>query len=516
MLSRRIAHPIISAVLLLALAVPVHAEGFLPKEGFADIVEKLLPAVVNISTTQKIEASADSEDMLQDLPFPPGSQFEELFREFNERRKKNQQQDSAPHKATSLGSGFVIDASGLIVTNGHVIQDADEINVILQDNTNLKAELVGVDKKTDLAVLRVKPAKPLVAVAWGDSEKSRVGDIALVIGNPYGLGGTVTAGIISARARDINSGPYDDYIQTDAAINRGNSGGPMFNVAGQVIGINTAIFSPSGGSVGIGFAIPSSMAKEVVEQLKTSGHTRRGWLGVRIQGVTAEIAESLGLGKERGALVNSNTPDGPADKAGVKQRDVILSFDGKEVTEMKKLPRIVAETPVDKTVPMIVWRGGKEVELKVKVGELEVHEKDEDAADAKASKKDEKSPSAKAADKLDDIGISIAALTAENRKKFSIKPDVKGVLITEVNPGSAARERGLSVGDVIMEVAQKEVSTPADVMKAVKTASADGKPVLMLINHQGDSRFVGIPTKNKETDKSEKKDEKQEDKKDEK
>lgn len=507
MVSRRITQLVIATFIVFALGSPAQAEGFLPKSGFADIVEKLLPAVVNISTTQKIEASAsnDMEDMLQDLPFPPGSQLEELFKEFNERRKKGQQQEQSPHKATSLGSGFVIDPAGLIVTNGHVIQDADEINVILTDNTNLKAELVGVDKKTDLAVLRVKPAKPLIAVSWGDSDKTRVGDVVLAIGNPYGLGGTVTAGIISARSRDISSGPYDDYLQTDAAINRGNSGGPMFNTDGQVIGINTAIYSPSGGSVGIGFAIPSSMAKEVVEQLKTSGHTRRGWLGVRIQAVTPEIAESMGLGKERGALVNSNTAEGPAEKAGVKSGDVILTFDGKDITEMKKLPRIVAETPVDKTVPMVVWRGGKEVALKVKVGELEKSEKDEDAANAKESK-EEASPTIAKTEKLDDLGMSLTALTPENRKKYSIKPDVKGVLIADVAGNGTARERGLSAGDVIMEVAQQEVANPAEVIKAVKASGADGKPVLMLINHQGDSRFIGLPTKKKAEDKAEKKD----------
>ncbi len=501
------------AIIFVTLAVPATAESFLPRNGFADTVEKLLPAVVNISTTQKVEVTSDMEEMLQDLPFPPGSQFEELFREFNERRKRGQPQDSSPHKATSLGSGFVIDASGIIVTNGHVIQDADEINVILQDNTNLKAELVGVDKKTDLAVLRVKPTKPLIAVAWGDSEKSRVGDVVLAIGNPYGLGGTVTAGIISARARDINSGPYDDYLQTDAAINRGNSGGPMFNVDGQVIGVNTAIYSPSGGSVGIGFAIPSSMAKEIVDQLKTNGHTRRGWLGVRIQAVTADIAESLGLGKERGALVNSNTPDGPADKAGVKPRDVILTFDGKEVSEMKKLPRIVAETPVDKTVPMTVWRAGKEVTLSVKLGELEAHEKSEDKDSGDNGKGPGKSLSSKV-EKLDDMGLTIAVLTPENRKKHSIKSDVTGVLITDVKPNSPARERGLTTGDVIIEVAQKEVSTPAEVLKAVKDAGVDGKPVLFLINHKGDARFVGIPTKKSEPEKPQNdKPQKQEDKK---
>jgi serine protease Do len=366
---------------LLAAALPLGA----PMAGFADVAEKLLPSVVNISTSQKVDAAnpaGDMMDMLEGMPaFPPGSPFEDFFNEFRNQQqqqpRRGGRQPPAQQKVTSLGSGFIIDASGFVVTNNHVIQDADEINVILQDNTTLKAELVGYDAKTDLAVLRVKPDKPLPAISWGDSDKMRVGDWVLAIGNPYGLGGTVTAGIISARARDIQSGPYDDFLQTDAAINRGNSGGPMFNTQGEVIGVNTAIYSPSGGSVGIGFAIPSAMVKSIVTQLKVTGHTRRGWLGVRIQSVSPEIAESLGLGKVRGAMVSSVNPGGPADKAGIKNGDIVLSFDAKEIPDMRRLPRIVAETDVGKTAPMVVWRGGKEVTLQVKLGELESHEKDE-------------------------------------------------------------------------------------------------------------------------------------------
>ncbi len=305
------------------------------------------------------------QEVPPDLQLPPGSPFEEFFHDFMEKQK------NAPHtkhKATALGSGSIIDPSGYIVTNYHVVQDADEITVILQDDTNLTATVVGKDKKTDLALLKVETKKPLPSVAWGDSEKARVGDWIVAIGDPYGLGGTVTAGIISARARDINSGPYDEYLQTDAPINRGNSGGPMFNMDGEVVGVNTAIFSPSGGSIGIGFAIPSSLAKNIVDQLREHGHIRRGWLGVRIQMVTKDIADSLGLDHAKGALVSSVTPDGPAAKAGVQAGDVIISFDGKEVPEMRRLPLMVAETEVDKAVNMTVFRKGKEIALKVKQG----------------------------------------------------------------------------------------------------------------------------------------------------
>lgn len=480
-----------------------------PAAGFADLAEKLLPSVVNISTVQKAGAqSADGEDMLDGLPqLPPGSPFEEFFKEFrNQQQRRGQQQPQQPddnsQKVTSVGSGFIIDATGYVVTNNHVIQDADEITVTLQDNTALKAELMGYDKKTDLAVLKVKPEKPLTAAKWGDSDKARVGDWVVAIGNPYAFGGTVTAGILSARARDIQSGPYDDYLQTDAAINRGNSGGPMFNLAGEVIGVNTAIISPTGGSVGIGFAIPSSLAKNVIEQLKSTGHTKRGWLGVRIQGVTPEIAESLGLGKPRGAMVSSANPDGPADKGGIKNGDVVLSFDGKDVTEMRRLPRIVAETAVGKTVPVTVWRDGKEVALNVKLGELESHEKAEEKSEKKLVKAIE--PVQPGKETVDEIGVSVGALTPESRKKFSIKPDVKGLLILEVKPGSKAAERGLMSGDVILEIAQQEVTGVADVNKGIKTAKEKGKPLLMLVSREGDARFVALPLAGKDDKKGDK------------
>ena len=353
------------ALALIAAAVPVNART--APESFANLAEALLPSVVNISTTQVVEGRATPQ-----LPqLPPGSPFEEFFKEFFDRSRPQQRQ----RKSTSLGSGFIINSNGkgesYVVTNNHVIKDADEITVILQDDTRLEAELVGRDKRTDLAVLKVKTDKKLPSLTFGNSDAARVGDWVIAIGNPFGLGGTVTAGIVSARGRDINSGPYDDFIQTDASINRGNSGGPMFNLDGKVIGINTAIFSPSGGSVGIGFAIPSDTAKPVIAQLIKHGQVRRGWLGVHIQAVTDEIAETLGLTKSSGALVASVIEDGPAEKGKIKAGDVILKFDGKTVSAMRKLPRIVAETEVGKTVDVLVWRNNEEITLGVAVGELE-------------------------------------------------------------------------------------------------------------------------------------------------
>ena len=321
-------------------------------ELIADVAEKVIDAVVNISTSQKVEATRNNT-----MPQMPNAdpQLDELFRDFFNRRGPqgdNQNRERAPRRVNSLGSGFVIDSSGIVVTNNHVIADADEITVIFNDGSRLKAELIGKDQKTDIALLRVKPEKPLKAVKFGDSEKLRLGEWVVAIGNPFSLGGTVTAGIVSARNRDIQSGPYDNYIQTDAAINRGNSGGPLFNLEGEVIGVNTAIISPSGGSIGIGFAVPSKTAMPVIDQLKQFGETRRGWLGVRIQQVTDEIAESLNVKPPRGALVAGVDDKGPAKPAGIEPGDVIVKFDGKDIKEMRDLPRVVADAPVGKDVPV--------------------------------------------------------------------------------------------------------------------------------------------------------------------
>ena len=470
-------------IILVLTAAPAFARSGPP--GFADLAEKLLPAVVNISTSQTVTSKDEMMDLPPDLQFPPGSPFEQFFHDFMEKQKNSPHK----HKATALGSGFVIDPSGYIVTNNHVIEDADEITVILQDDTNLTATVVGRDKKTDLALLKVSSKHPLTAVVWGDSDKIRVGDWIMAIGDPYGLGGTVTAGIISARMRDINSGPYDEYLQTDAPINRGNSGGPMFNMDGEVIGINTAIFSPSGGSIGIGFAIPASLAKNVIAQLRDHGHIRRGWLGVRIQAVTQDIADSLGLDKPRGALISDVTPDGPAAKAGIQPGDVILNFDGKEVPEMRRLPLMVAEAEVDKPVNATVFRKGEKVELKVKVGELSGKE---DTDEESEKTKEAAPPPAPAAEKVDDLGVSVATLTDALRTRYTIKKDVKGLIVTNVSSEGLAADQGIEVGDVVVEAAQQDMKSAKDLNEEVHKAKKEGKPLLLLVNRKDDLRFVAI------------------------
>jgi len=480
---------ILSVFLVVLLAIPHASFARSGPASFADLAEKLLPSVVNISTTQTIPQADDMTEF--ELQIPDGSPFQEFFKEFKERQGKIKPKGGEKHrsnKAISLGSGFVIDPAGYIVTNNHVIQDAEEITVILHDDTNLSATVVGRDKKTDIAVLKVDAKKPLTAVTIGDSDKTRVGDWILAIGNPFGLGGTVTTGIISARARDINSGPYDDFLQTDAPINRGNSGGPMFNMDGDVIGINTAIYSPSGGSIGIGFAIPSSMAKGVIEQLKTTGATKRGWLGVRIQSVTKEIADSLGLPAVKGALVSSVTADGPAAKAKVETGDVIVSFDGKDVTDMHRLPRIVADTAVGKTVEMKAIRRGKEITLKVKVAQLEP----DDEADDKSAPKKEKPTAQQQGDNIKDLGINVLAINDTLRKKFEIAKDVSGVVILDVDPDGLAAEFGLQPGDVIVEALQQEVPNGKVLSEIAQKAKKEGKPILILIDRKGDVRFVAL------------------------
>jgi serine protease Do len=473
--------------LIAALLLPAAALAKAAPDGFAELASKLLPAVVNISTTQTIKSDKPGRPG-PDIPqFPPGSPFEEFFKDFFDRNQPHGgKQEALPRRATSLGSGFIIDPAGLVVTNNHVIADADEITVTLQDDTSFKAEVVGRDTKVDIALLRVKTSKPLAAVKFGDSDGTRVGDWVLAIGNPFGLGGTVTAGILSARAREINAGPYDDFLQTDASINRGNSGGPMFNMAGEVIGINTAIYSPSGGSIGIGFAIPANLARPVVEQLKEYGHARRGWLGVNIQSVTDEIAESLGLDKPRGALIASVREGGPAQAAGIQPGDVVLTFDGKEVTDMRHLPRIVAETPIDKTVKVTIWRKRKEHVFEVKVGELN----DEDQQAALSPK--QQAP-AEVPGTVKALGLSLANLTPELRERFSLAEDSAGVVVTDVSPDSPASEKGMRAGDIIVEVAQEEVKNPGQITSKIDEAKQAGrKSVLLLVDRQGDLRFVAL------------------------
>ncbi len=460
-------------------------------DSFADLAARLLPSVVNISTTQTLKTAAGDE-ATPDMPqFPPGSPFEKFFHDFLEHGlPKGDQPDLEPRKATSLGSGFIIDPAGYVVTNNHVIADADQITVILHDNTNLKATVVGRDTKTDIALLKVNADKPLAAAVWGNSDAARVGDWVLAIGNPFGLGGSVTAGILSARQRDINSGPYDDFLQTDAPINRGNSGGPMFNMDGQVIGINTAIYSPSGGSIGIGFAIPSALAEDVVNELKIEkDHTvHRGWLGVRIQAVTDEIAESLGLDKAKGALVASVTDKGPAQVAGIKPGDVVLSFNGKDVSDMRRLPRLVAETPVDKTVVVTLWRRRAETTVKVKVGKLQ--ESDQQLASAHEPPK---TTGDSTAGRVSALGLTLSGITPELKDKFSLSDDAKGVVVVEVAQNSSAADKGVRPGDVIMEAAQQEVKSPQDVSGRIDEEKKAGrKSILLLVERQGDLRFVAL------------------------
>lgn len=478
---------VMTAMLMAAILASGVARAAPAPDSFADLAERLVPAVVNISTTQKVQDGQDLPEMPQ---FPPGSPFDEFFRDFFNRRGQGQGDRPRPHNATALGSGFIVRDNGYIVTNYHVIEGAEEITVVLHDNTSLEAKLIGRDDKTDLAVLKVETDKKLPFVGFGDSDRMRVGDWVLAIGNPFGLGGTVTAGIISARSREINAGPYDDFLQTDAAINRGNSGGPMFNMDGQVIGINTAIYSPSGGSVGIGFAIPSALARGVVDQIIEFGRTKRGWLGVRIQSVTPEIAESLGLEKPEGALVAGITDGGPGAKAGIETGDVILQFDGKPITESRRLPRVVADTPVDKQVSVTVWRKGARKDLPVTLGELEAAEQSGLlASDTPDSKPDTTKPQ-----ELDALGVTLSALTDALKKQYSLADDQKGVVVTAVTGGSQAAEKGLKAGDVIVEVGQAEVENPGDVAKKVTEARDGGrKSVLLLVESGGDLRFIALP-----------------------
>jgi serine protease Do len=478
---RQSARPLVIAVLAGVLSLPpLSAALARGPEAIADMAEKVIDAVVNISTAQRVNSRVGPTPQL-----PPGSPFEEFFEEFF-RNQQGQGQNRPSRRVSSLGSGFVIDPSGIVVTNNHVIADADEITVVFNDGTKLKAEIVGRDQKTDLAVLRIKPNKPLKAVKFGDSDKLRIGEWVVAIGNPFGLGGSVTAGIVSARNRDINSGPYDNYIQTDAAINRGNSGGPLFNLDGEVVGVNTAIISPSGGSIGIGFAVPSKLAMPVIEQLRQYGEMRRGWLGVRIQQVTDDIAESLGIKPPRGALVAGVDEKGPAKPAGIEPGDVIVRFDGKEIKEMRDLPRIVGDTPVGKEVEVVILRKGKEERKIVKLGRLE--EAEARQAALRKSEEEQQSVVKKT------LGLDLSNLTDDLRRRYRIKDSVKGVVITGVEAGSAAAEKRLNPGDVIVEVAQEPVSNAEAVQQRIEALRKEGRrsALLLVANPEGELRFVAL------------------------
>ncbi len=440
----------------------------------APVVERLLPTVVNISTTQTI-----NRRIFEFPQFPEGSIFEQLLPEVAEGSRM-------PHRAqksTSLGSGFIISEDGYIVTNNHVILDAEEITVTLWDDTELKAKVVGRDHRTDLALLKVDAPYKLPAIEWGDSSLARVGDWVILIGNPYGLGGSVTTGIVSARARDISrtraggvTEYVDDFIQTDASMNLGNSGGPMFK-DGKVIGITTAILSPTGVNIGIGFAIPASVARPVIEQLKQFGRTKRGWIGVNIQRVSTDVAENIGLGTPRGALVGRLTsPDGPAAKAGLKTWDVIVKFDGISIPDPRKLTRLVGDTPVGKEVDVVVWRNQKEEAIKLTVGQLE----EPDEFTSPLSYKLPKQQS------IDALGLMVSTLTPDIRSQLDIKPEVEGVLILDVKPGSPAAFKRMRPDDVIVEVERVPTRTAEELIAAVEAAIKANKKSILVQYYRDD------------------------------
>ncbi|MDE1938954.1 MAG: DegQ family serine endoprotease [Alphaproteobacteria bacterium] len=464
----------LSAVLSLALAfgAPALARG--APDSFADLSAKLLPTVVNIATTQTLKANQKSP--LPDLP--PGSPLQDLFKNFLGPGS------NLPRHVTSLGTGFIVDPSGLIVTNNHVVEGAEQIAVTLNDGTTLPAKLVGRDEKTDLALLRIHYRKPLPAAHFGDSDKARIGDWVIAIGNPFGLGSTVTAGIISARNRDIEAGPYDDFIQTDAPINKGNSGGPLFDTDGNVIGVNSAIFSPTGGSVGIGFAIPSDLVRDVIGQLRQYGAVRRGWVGVRIQSITGDIAEGMGLPSTAGALVADVTANGPAAKAGIRNGDVIVGFDGKKVSDSRALSRIAADTPIGKTVAVDLLRKGRKVTTRLTVERL----------NEGGAKPDKRPPDPnKIKSNYSQLGLTLSPLDADARAEFKLPGGVHGVVVTDVIPDSLAAVNNFQAGDVIVSVQSQPVHTPADFLKRVEADARAGRKVeILLVDRDGALTFVAL------------------------
>jgi len=469
----------VRALAIAAVLLPTVVLAKAPPDSFADLTAQLLPTVVNIATTQTLNGAPGGGGSTPDLP--PGSPLADLFKDFLGPKR------NAPRHVTSLGSGFIIDKTGFIVTNNHVIEDADQITVTLNDGQTLPAKLIGRDDKTDLALLKVNPKKPLPYAHFGDSDKARIGDWVIAIGNPFGLGSTVTAGIVSARNRDINAGPYDDFIQTDASINRGNSGGPLFDAQGNVVGVNSAIFSPSGGSVGIGFSIPSNLAKEVIGQLRQFGGARRGWIGVRIQALTEDIAEGMGLANTRGAIITQVTPNGPAAKAGIRNGDLVVGFDGKGISDSRALSRMVADTPIGKTTNIDVLRSGQKSALKITIAKL-------NEGPMKPPPGMKKAPAPKVpVSRLARLGLSLGPLDGNARGQYHIDGKVQGVLVTNVDSGSAAEDKNIRAGDVIVAVHNQSVRTPDDVMKRVEAdAKAGAKVILLLINRDGALTYVAL------------------------
>ncbi len=440
---------------------------------FADLAEEVSPSVVNITTSTTVAASTQPGPVV-----PEGSPFEEFFEDFMDRNGPN---GRSPRRSQALGSGFVISEDGFIVTNNHVIAGADEILIEFFEGFELEAELIGTDPNTDLALLKVESNEPLAFVPWGDSEASRVGDWVMAMGNPLGQGFSVSAGIVSARGRSL-SGTYDDYIQTDAAINRGNSGGPLFNMDGEVVGVNTAILSPNGGSIGIGFAMSSRVAENVIQQLQDFGETRRGWLGVRIQDVTDDLADGLGLEEARGALV-TDVPEGPALEAGMESGDVILSFDGVDVDDTRGLVQQVANTSVGSEVRVVVFRDGQTETLRVTLGR---REEGEAAVPASISREEEPTTS-------DFLGLTVSGMTDELREQLGLSEDAEGLVVADVAEDSEAFEKGLRPGDIITEAAQESVSSIADLDARIDAAREAGrKSLVLLVRRDGDPRFVAL------------------------
>jgi len=466
-----------AGLVALVISIPFGAAAHDTPAGFADLAQKVMPAVVNIATRQELKP----ERALPVPELPPGSPFEKFFKDFLDRNRPENQQ---PRSITSLGSGFIVDPKGYIVTNNHVIAGADEITVILGNKKEYKAKVIGHDEETDLALLKIDADNALPAVKLGDSDHARVGDWVMAVGNPFGIGESVSVGIVSARNRDLRAGNYDDFIQTDAAINKGNSGGPLFNMAGDVIGINTAIYSPNGSSVGVGFATPANLAKKVIADLRQFGEIQRGWLGVRIQSLTDDIAESLGLKSKAGALVTQVIPGSPAESAGLKLSDVILTFDGQKIDEMRVLPRIVLETPIGKKVRVSVWRDGRTIEIPVKIGKFD---QPKVAAAEKPTPRQE--PVGKTI-----LGMDLASLTPLLRERFELDPGAKGVAVLGVDPAGKAAEKGIQAGDLILEVDQKEVSSPADVEARMNEVKGHRKAVLFLINRNNQNVHIALPT----------------------
>jgi serine protease Do len=439
---------------------------------FSDLAEKVTPAVVNVAVTGANQAVDDGDRA-------PSSPMEQFRRRFEDQQRGGRPQPQM-RRTQGVGTGFIIDATGLIVTNNHVAGRAASIVVTLADGRKFPAKLLGTDEKTDLALLKIESDKPLPFVSFGDASRIRVGQPVMAVGNPFGLGGTVTTGIVSARGRDIQSGPFDDYIQTDAAINKGNSGGPLFDMDGKVIGINTAIFSPTGGSIGLGFAIPSSLAEPVIAQLKEHGKVARGQLGVQIQPVTQDIADSLSLKSTDGALVASVMPDSAALKAGLKDGDIIRTVDGKEVKTLRDLTRMVAAVAPGSSVSLGVWRDGKDITVTAKLdGQAPTTVKaDRNAQAGKAE------PSA--------YGVSLGELSPQARRELDLAPSLKGALILEVQPGSPADERGLQAGDVIVQIGRDAIASTEDAIAKLRAAKDSKKPALLKVWREGAMRYVAV------------------------